>query len=145
MDTWRVDFSFITLLRFINSLNFFFFLCFMVGVWGRGVGGGEHTKWVGGGGCRGASEEKNITFIRNNQICLFPTVWQPHFLLDRKLSRSVSISYLSNIMQFFPAWMYCQIILETCTGIWEKLISLQTRDIWVCSGTTGGKNDLLWN
>lgn len=64
-----------------------------------GVGGWTHK--VSGWGGRGASEEKNIKFIQNNQICLFPTVWQPHFLLDRKLSRSVSISYLSNIMQFF--------------------------------------------
>ena len=36
--------------------------------------------------------EKNIYFIENNQICLFPTLWQLHFLLDRKLSLSISRS-----------------------------------------------------
>lgn len=36
--------------------------------------------------------EKNIYFIENNQICLFPTLWQLHFLLDRKLSLNISRS-----------------------------------------------------
>lgn len=84
-----------------------------------------------------------IKFIQNNQICLFPSVWQPHFLLDRKLSRSVSVSYLSNIIHSFQQEFIVTLYWKTATESERNSYSCKHEIYEFAAAKLVGKNHSL--